>query len=72
VGAGLERDAAYRIVQRDARAAWAEDRDLRAVLEDDPEVTLSAAALDDAFDLGRSLRHSRRVLEALDALDGPA
>jgi len=72
VDAGLERDAAYRIVQRDARAAWTEGRDLRAVLEADPEVTLSAAQLDDAFDLGRSLRHTRRVLDALDALDGPA
>jgi len=72
VAAGFERDAAYRIVQRDARAAWAEGRHLRAVLEADPEVTLSAGQLDDAFDLGRSLRHTHRALDALAALDGPA
>ena len=71
VASGLERDAAYRIVQRDARAAWSEGRDLRAVLEADPEVTLGADALDDAFDLGRSLRHTGRFLDALAELDGP-
>ena len=38
VSAGLTRDQAYRIVQRDARAAWAERRPLRQVLESDPEV----------------------------------
>jgi len=71
VAAGLDRDTAYRIVQRDARAAWAEGRALRAVLEADPEVALTASQLDDAFDLRRSLRHSHRVLEALADLDGP-
>ena len=72
VAAGLDRDTAYRIVQRDARAAWAEDRPLRSVLEADPEVTLTAAQLDDAFDLGRSLRHTHRLLAALSDLDGPS
>ena len=51
VSAGLTRDEAYRIVQRDARAAWAERRAFRAVLESDPEVTLTPGQLDDAFDL---------------------
>ena len=40
VNGGLSRDAAYRIVQRDARAAWAESRPFRQVLDEDPEVTL--------------------------------
>ena len=44
VSAGLTRDEAYRIVQRDARAAWSERRPLRAVLEADPEVTLDRRA----------------------------
>ena len=51
VSGGLSRDAAYRIVQRDARAAWEEGRSFRAVLDADPEVTLAPADLDAAFDL---------------------
>ncbi len=65
VSAGLTRDEAYRIVQRDARAAWSERRPLRAVLEADPDVTLSAEQLDGAFDLSRTLRHVDRFADAL-------
>src|SRR6516165_2164717 len=68
VSAGFSRDEAYRIVQRDARQAWSEQRHLRAVLEDDPEVTLDAAQLDEAFDLSRTLRHVDRFADALAAL----
>jgi adenylosuccinate lyase len=68
VGAGFSRDAAYRIVQRDARAAWDEGRPFRQVLEEDPEVTLSADALDRAFDLARTLRHVHRFTDALEEL----
>jgi adenylosuccinate lyase len=68
VSAGLSRDEAYRIVQRDARAAWAERRPLRQVLEQDPEVTLTAVQFDDAFDLSRTLRHTDRLARALEAL----
>ena len=65
VSGGLGRDAAYRIVQRDARLAWEEGRPFREVLDDDPEVTLSKAQLDDAFDLSRTLRHVHRFTDAL-------
>jgi adenylosuccinate lyase len=65
VASGLERDAAYRIVQRDARLAWEERRPLRAVLEADPEVTLDRAELDEAFSLDRALRHVHRFADAL-------
>jgi len=65
VSSGLTRDEAYRIVQRDARTAWSERRPLRAVLEADPEVTLGAAELDEAFDLSRTLRHVDRFADAL-------
>jgi adenylosuccinate lyase len=68
VSAGLTRDQAYRIVQRDARAAWEERRPFRAVLEADPEVTLPAEELEAAFDLTRTLRHVDRFAAALDAL----
>ncbi len=68
VSGGFTRDEAYRIVQRDARAAWAEGRPLRVVLEADPEVTLSPAALEVAFDLTRTLGHMDRFAAALEAL----
>jgi len=65
VSAGLTRDEAYRIVQRDARAAWSERRSFRAVLESDAEVTLTPAQLDEAFDLQRALRNVDRFADAL-------
>ncbi len=65
VDSGLDRDAAYRIVQRDARVAWEEHRAFRAVVEADPEVTLERARLDDAFSLERALRHAHRFVDAL-------
>jgi len=68
VSSGLTRDAAYRIVQRDARRAWEERRHLRAVLAEDPEVSLGEDELDAAFDLSRTLRHVDRFADALAAL----
>jgi adenylosuccinate lyase len=68
VSSGLTRDEAYRIVQRDARAAWSERRPLRVVLTEDPAVALTEAQLDDAFDLTRTLRHTDRFADALAAL----
>jgi adenylosuccinate lyase len=68
VSSGLTRDAAYRIVQRDARVAWAERRPFRDVLSEDPEMALTEAELDEAFDLTRSLRHTDRFRDAVAAL----
>ena len=65
VDSGLSRDAAYRIVQRDARVASEGRRTLREVLAEDDEVTLDPRQLDIAFDLERALRHRHRVLAAL-------
>jgi adenylosuccinate lyase len=75
VSAGLTRDAAYRIVQRDARLAYEERRPFRAVLEGDAEVFAAlgaeraGAALEEAFDLARALRHTDRTIAALDAVE---
>ncbi len=69
VAAGSTRDDAYRIVQRDARVAWESRRPFRSVLEDDDEVTLATEQLDAAFDVGRLLRHSGRVIAALDRIE---
>jgi adenylosuccinate lyase len=65
VASGMSRDAAYRVVQRDARLSWDERRSFRSVLDGDPEVMLGPAQLDEAFDVGRSLRHVGRFAEAL-------
>jgi len=77
VDSGLMRDAAYRIVQRDALVAREQRRPFRVVLDEDPEVLESlggraqaAKALDEAFDLARSLAHVPRTLEALGKVEG--
>ncbi|HEY3701197.1 MAG TPA: adenylosuccinate lyase [Acidimicrobiales bacterium] len=71
VASGMDRDSAYRIVQRDARLAWDEAKPLRMVLESDPEVPLGPGQLDDAFSIDRALRHARRAVDALDTLGSP-
>jgi len=68
VESGMSRDEAYRVVQRDARVAWAEGRQLRDVLEEDDQVRLSSVQLDKAFDLDRYLRHRSRFLDAVSAI----
>ncbi len=68
VAAGRTRDEAYRLVQRAAAQATAEQRPLREVLDGDGEVGLSTEALDEAFDLERLLRHRKRLLEAVASL----
>jgi len=77
IGSGLTRDAAYRIVQRDARLAHEQRRSFRAVLEEDSEASQALGAageasktLDDAFDLTRSLSHVGRTFDALGNVAG--
>ncbi len=55
-------------MQRDARQSWTERVAFRAVLEADPDVALTPAQLDEAFDLERTLRHVDRFADALVAL----
>ena len=69
VASGLDRDSAYRIVQENAMRAWNERVLFRTLIEADERVTLTPAALDEAFDLTRSLRHTDRVYVALDTVD---
>jgi adenylosuccinate lyase len=65
IESGMNRDEAYRIVQRASRAAIEQRRNFREVIESDDEVALSDAALARAFDLDRLLTHRRRILESL-------
>jgi adenylosuccinate lyase len=69
VASGSTRDAAYRIVQRNAMAAWEQGKPFRSLLEADPEVTVSEAALDEAFSLDRALRNTHHIFDALDEID---
>jgi adenylosuccinate lyase len=70
VDAGLERDEAYRLVQRHAMRAWEEEQDFLALAREDPEVTrhLDAQALDAVFDLDSYTRHVETIFERLQAL----
>jgi adenylosuccinate lyase len=70
VEAGLGRDDAYRLVQRNAMRAWDEETDFRTLVEADPEITavLDAAAVAEAFDLGAYTRHVDVVFERLRTL----
>jgi adenylosuccinate lyase len=70
VESGLSRDEAYRIVQRAAAKAWDEDREFRALVASDPEVTdrLDAAALESVFDIDFYTRHVDTVFDRLQAL----
>jgi adenylosuccinate lyase len=72
VEAGMTRDDAYRVVQRNAMRAWDERRPFRELLQADPDVTdvLDAARLDACFDLKRALANVGRTFDALDAMEG--
>lgn len=59
VGKGLSRDEAYRLVQRHAMKAWESHEPFKPLLLADPEISrhLSAAEVENCFDLGYHLRH---------------
>jgi adenylosuccinate lyase len=70
VDAGLDRDEAYRLVQRNAMRAWDEERDFRSLVDADPAITsaLDRSALAGAFDLSSYTRHVDAVFERLRTL----
>jgi adenylosuccinate lyase len=60
VEAGLSREAAYEIVQRNAMRAWETGEHLRDLIAADPDAAaVPASVLDEAFDLADFLRHVR-------------
>jgi adenylosuccinate lyase len=67
VSAGLGRDEAYRLVQRNAMRAWDEERDFRSLVSADPEITavLDADTLAEAFELAAYTRHVDAVFDRL-------
>ena len=64
-GRGMERDAAYRAVQRSAMAVWQENRDFLAQLQADGEVRtwLGETDLEALFDLDHHTRHVDAIFE---------
>ncbi|MDQ3994321.1 MAG: adenylosuccinate lyase [Actinomycetota bacterium] len=70
VGAGLSRDDAYRLVQRNALRAWDEEVDFRELVERDEEIRarIDLSVLADAFDLADALRHVDVVFDRLATL----
>ena len=69
VESGLDRDAAYRIVQRNAMQSWEENLPLRGLLEEDPEVTLSETTLNHLFEPTTFLRNAEAVFVRLEAIE---
>jgi len=65
VASGLSRDDAYRIVQRCAHEAWDSKTPFAKVLAEDPDVSISAAELRAAMDLGAALKNVSRTFEVL-------
>jgi adenylosuccinate lyase len=65
---GLTRDAAYRIVQRNAMRAWDEGVPLRELLADDGEAALQPDVLDRCFSAEYFLRNSGVVFDRLEKI----
>jgi adenylosuccinate lyase len=67
VEAGLSRDDAYRLVQRNAMRAWDEELDFRELARADDEIA-GRVDLDAAFDLGAYTRHADTIFARLNTL----
>ena len=67
VESGLERDEAYRLVQRHALRAWDEEQDFRELVRADRELA-GRVDLDSVFDSTSYTRHVDTVFERLRAL----
>jgi adenylosuccinate lyase len=67
VEAGLSRDEAYRLVQRNAMRAWDEELDFRELCRADDEIA-SRVDLDQVFDLDAYTRHVDTVFNRLNAI----
>jgi len=63
VEAGVLREDAYRIVQRNAMRAWKEELNFRELVLNDPEITgkVSRGTIENAFDQSRQLRNVDKI-----------
>jgi adenylosuccinate lyase len=67
IEAGLSRDDAYRLVQRNAMRAWDEELDFRELVRADEEIA-SRVALDTVFDLSAYTQHVDTVFSRLNSI----
>ena len=67
VESGMTRDEAYRIVQRNAMAAWDEGGTLLERLEADPDAVLAGETLAECFTPERALRNTTVVFDRLNS-----
>jgi adenylosuccinate lyase len=67
---GLQREAAYALIQRNAMTAWDESRPLKELLKADPEVTaaLDPEEIEACFDTARYLEQAGMVVDRLESL----
>ncbi|MCL5942107.1 MAG: adenylosuccinate lyase, partial [Actinobacteria bacterium] len=70
IRAGLVREDAYRLVQRNAMRSWEEKRSFRELVLADADVLarLSPARIEACFDPGRHLRHMDVIFERVEGL----
>jgi adenylosuccinate lyase len=63
VEAGVLREDAYRIVQRNAMRAWKEERNFRELVMSDPDIIgkVEQRTIENAFDLNRQLRNIDKI-----------
>lgn len=63
--AGVSREDAYRLVQRNAMKVWEQGKDFKEELLADPEVTaaLSPAEIEEKFDLGYHTKYVDRIFQ---------
>ncbi|MDQ3986816.1 MAG: adenylosuccinate lyase, partial [Actinomycetota bacterium] len=66
----LQREEAYALVQKNAMAAWDEERPLVELLKSDPDVTahLDPAEIETCFDPSRYLENTSEIFERLEGL----
>ena len=64
--AGLSREDAYRLVQRNAMKVWEEGKDFKTELKNDPEVTkvLANEEIDEQFDLEYHTKHVDTIFQS--------
>lgn len=69
---GVSREAAYRIVQRNAMRAWEEEIDLKGLLLQDEEVLqhLNREEVEACFEAGKAFRHLDAIYERLGLSSG--
>jgi adenylosuccinate lyase len=63
--AGLSREDAYKLVQRNAMKVWEEGKDFKTELLNDPEVSrvLTKEEIDEKFDLGYHTKHVDTIFQ---------